>query len=104
MLSSCDGFSPKTFVYVIVSVVFYFMQIYQNVISLSRFHRNMGELTNQLYDLKVYTKHSIQSMETFLGLNKDLLSYTKFCEKVSEKKVVLEEIDRMLDSVEPFQV
>ena len=104
MLSSCDGFSPKTFGYVIVSVVFYFMQIYQNVISLSRFHRNMGELTNQLYDLKVYTKHSIQSMETFLGLNKDLLSYTKFCEKVHSHKVVLEEIDRMLDSVEPFQV
>lgn len=104
MLSSCDGFSPKTFGYIIVSVVFYFMQIYQNVVSLSRFHRNMQALTDQLCDIAVHTKHSIHSMTTYLGLNSGLSSYTGFCRKVQEHKDVLEEIDGMLGGVVPFQV
>ena len=59
MLTSCDGFSAKTFGYIIVSIILYFMQIYQNIVSLTRFHRNMKQINQQLLCIKNYLDYTI---------------------------------------------
>jgi hypothetical protein len=104
MLSSCDGLSAKTFGYIIVSIVFYFMQIYQNIVSLTRFHRNMKEINQQLFCIKNYLDHTILSMNTFLKINSKLNNYIDFCENMNNHMIVLEDIKQMLSNIEPFSL
>ena len=49
--------------YVLISVVFYFIQVYQNIMSCRKFFSNMKKIHEQLFTVRDYLKNTLKNME-----------------------------------------
>uniref|UniRef100_A0A6C0KXC6 DNA mismatch repair proteins mutS family domain-containing protein n=1 Tax=viral metagenome TaxID=1070528 RepID=A0A6C0KXC6_9ZZZZ len=90
-------------IYLILSAAFYLFTIYQNILSCMRFHNNMHKIHSQINDLKVYIKHSLASMKNYLNYSSSLKSYNEFNENVRNNIKVIEEIEKKLDKITPWE-
>jgi len=90
-------------IYLIFTIGLYLMQIYNNVNTCYRFFRNMTKINHQLCDMSKYLEHSILSMDTFVELNRDKISYSQFFIDVVTHRDRLVALRDMLIQVTPCE-
>ena len=98
-LVSMDQVSISSVGYLFFTIGLYFLQIYQNFISLLRFYRNLSLIKEQLYDIKEYVSYSIESMTNYIEINKNRCYYYEFCKDIYKNLIVLQDIKRELENI-----
>jgi hypothetical protein len=91
-------------IYIFVSVAFYFLQIYQNVVSCHRFYKNMFLIHNNIHKFSAYIEHSIQNILYVNSVASKLSSYQQFCEESTMHAQVLTALHSDIKNVMPFKV
>ena len=87
-------------VYILLSLFFYVMQIYQNIRSCIRFIVNMTTIHEQIFTMREYIHHTINIMNEFDDTCNEYESYDAFINDVRENMLVLEQLKTDLDLVE----
>ena len=76
-------------VYILVSMVFYVLQIYQNVRSCISFTRNMKHIHEQLFIIRNHITNTLEYMDNYETQTKDLESYEDFLANMKLHRYVL---------------
>jgi hypothetical protein len=91
-------------IYIIISIGFYILQIYQNIISCIKFYKNMKKIHYQLFIIRDYIDSTLVEMEHFNTSYKKLKSYKPFIDEMNEHMIILKYIQSDLREVEPNKV
>jgi DNA mismatch repair ATPase MutS len=91
-------------IYLILTSGFYIFTIYQNILACIRFHSNMKKMHTYINDLKIYLKHSIQSMDNYLNFSSSLKSYSEFNENIKKQKKIIEELKDKMNKISPWEL
>ena len=91
-------------IYIFVSIAFYFLQIYQNVVSCHRFYKNMFLIHNNIHKFSAYIEHSIRNISYVHSIASKLSSYQQFCEESAMHAHVLSALHSDIKTVMPFKV
>jgi len=89
--------------YLLVGLLFYLYQIYQNVLQCLRFYRNIHKINDQLYDMRSYLGQVIQNMDNFAKHHCRKPTYTLFCHDVQSHSLVLKEFYAELEPIQPVR-
>ena len=100
-LLSIENFSIDKLGYLIITLMFYFLQIYQNINSFFRFYRNLIKINKQLNAMKHFVNYSIQNMELFIQLHNYKKTYIPFCNHTQSHIYILKEIQNELLNIQP---
>lgn len=90
-------------IYIIMSVIFYFVQIYQNIMSCIRFYKNMFLIHKNLFLLRDYFQFTINQMNHILTLTQHLSTYSNFKRDLETHKCNIENLYNILTSIKPFK-
>ena len=102
-----DNFGSITWdkrIYILVSIAFYFLQIYQNVMSCHRFYKNMFLIHNNIHKFSAYIEHSIHNISYVNSIASKLSSYQQFCQESAMHAHVLTALHSDIKIVMPFKV
>ena len=86
-------------VYIIISLIFYIIQIYFNTSSCIRFFRNINYITDEIDILNSYFNHTINNIELLYYEIKDLPSYQKFTNNMIKHKEYIIEFNSYLETI-----
>ena len=89
-------------IYILVSVVFYVVQMYQNVVSCHRFYRNTFLVHEDLAAIRTYANETIRKMREFI--NHALTcgdTYAPFVSELDRNREQLERMVAALDRIDP---
>ena len=92
--------------YILMSVVFYFIQIYQNIMACIRFYNNIKLVHTHLHTINGYLTATGVNMAYMIQLIQTyhLSSYEPFREELSERYTLLSDVTRALTDISPFSV
>ena len=102
IMSMEGGMSPDKIAYVLLTIGFYGLQIYQNVTACMRFYRNVNRVNDYLFHMREYVNATIQKMETFVGMHRDKPTYSDFCNQTEQHCFVLRQFAEEISSINPF--
>ena len=88
-------------IYILVSVVFYFVQMYQNVVSCHRFYRNMFLVHDDLAAIRDYANQTIARMRKFAAHAQGSATYAQFVSDLNSNREQLERMVVALDRIDP---
>lgn len=91
-------------IYIIMSLFFYFFQIYQNILSCIKFYKNMTNIHEQIFTIKNYVKETINTMDMFEIQCKSLKTYKPFIIHMNEKREILKKIFDNFDCVSEYKI
>jgi DNA mismatch repair ATPase MutS len=92
--------------YILMSVVFYGIQIYQNIMACVRFYRNIKLVHTHIHTINGYLTATGVNMSYMIQLIQmhHLSTYEPFREELSERYILLENVTRALSDISPFSV
>ena len=92
--------------YIFVSIAFYFLQIYQNIVSCYRFYKNMFLIHNNIHKFSSYIRGSIENINYINSIieKENLTSYQAFREENVKHAQTLNELHEDIKNVMPFKV
>ena len=88
-------------IYILVSVVFYIVQMYQNVVSCHRFYRNMFLVHDDLAAIRAYANETIARMRKFAAYAQGNATYAQFVSDLNSNREHLENMIVALDRIDP---
>ena len=88
--------------YILLSIGFYFFQIYQNILTCIRFHTNLKLITNHFHEIKAYLNATIENYNSFLYLTQNLKSYRDFNEKIQINCEIFNNLKKSLDHIHNY--
>ena len=93
-------------IYIFVSIAFYLLQIYQNIVSCYRFYKNMFLIHNNIHKFARYIHGSIENITYINAIieNENLTSYQAFREENVKHARTLNELHENIKNVMPFKV
>ena len=91
-------------VYIIVSLVFYVFQIYQNVLSCYKFILNMTKIHLQLFKMRDYVSNTIDNIEQLETVCSNHKRYKLFVNDMNSNKKILQEFLTELKSVSALEI
>jgi len=93
-------------IYIMVSVGFYFLQIYQNIVSCFKFYRNMKKIHQQLFTIRDYLDKTLQHMTDYnqMYTKLKLTTYEPFINVMNEHSLRLLHFKNELDQIAPNKV
>jgi hypothetical protein len=91
-------------IYMFVSIAFYFLQIYQNIVSCHRFYKNMFLIHNNIHKFSSYIEHSICNIAYIHSITEKLSSYKQFREESAVHAQVLSALHSDIKTVMPFKL
>ena len=91
-------------IYVIMSVFFYFIQVYQNVMSCHRFYKNMILIHKNIFILNDYFRYTIRNMKHVIQMSHSLITYREFTNDLKAKVQHLEKLCIVFSKIKPFAV
>ncbi len=104
LFTQFDEVSWSQRLYILVSVFFYFMQIYQNVMACRRFYKNMYLIHDHIILVNTYLKATARNIRYVTSLTSSLHSYTAFREELMNRFKRISEVTAALDCITPFSV
>jgi ABC-type multidrug transport system fused ATPase/permease subunit len=102
-LLSMESFKAETVIYFLATFALYLLQMYQNTMQCIRFYKNTQSMNDSLCELKKFVSHSVVKMKLFLELNREKTKFKSFCEDIEKHCIVLEEIEKELVPINPFE-
>jgi len=105
-LTQFDTVSVEQKMYILMSVVFYVIQIYQNIMACVRFYRNIKLVHTHIHTINGYLTSTGVNMSYMIQLIQtyNLSTYEPFREELAEKYALLEGVTRALSDISPFSV
>ena len=91
-------------IYMVMSVSFYFIQIYQNIVSCNRFYKNMFIIHENICKLTQYIHHSTCQMKQLLQITLKFKSFSDFNRVCQTHLATLEGMHEMFRNVQPFKL
>ena len=93
-------------IYIFVSIAFYFLQIYQNIVSCYRFYKNMFLIHNNIHKFASYIRGSIENINYINSIieKENLTSYQAFREENVKNMQTLNELHENIKNIMPFKV
>ena len=106
ILNNFSEVSIEQKMYILMSVVFYVIQIYQNVMACIRFYNNIKLVHTHLHTINGYLTATGVNMSYMIQLIQTyhLSSYEPFREELSERYTLLNEVTNALTDISPFSV
>ena len=101
-LTSMQSLDFQNIAYMIFTFCMYIYQIYQNIVSCSRFYNNIQQINTHLYELSKYLEYSTHSMRTFMAIIENRPTYSDFRVELMNRYNSLLELQRELGTIEPF--
>ena len=92
--------------YILMSVIFYFIQIYQNIMACVRFYNNIKLVHTHIHTINGYLTATGVNMNYMIQLIQTyhLSTYEPFREELSERYRLLDEVTKALSDISPFSV
>ena len=81
--------SITTKIYLLVSLIFYIFQIYQNIINCTRFYKNIRFILDSLFLIKQYISSTINKFDNLLKYTKNYVNYNNFNKTIEYNKNIL---------------
>jgi len=94
----------STKIYLLISIVFYMFQTYQNVISCGKFYKNIKYIHNKLFELRDYITNSINKFKNLLKYTESLLTYDNFNKYLNENINVLNNYLINLNRIKEYNI
>ena len=91
-------------IYIIISVVFYVVQVYQNIVACQRFYKNMYLIHDNIFIINTYLTGTAQNLEYLIAQTKRLPSYAAFTADACNKLDRMRELCDALKTVSPFKI
>ena len=106
ILNNFGEVSIEQKIYILMSVVFYGIQIYQNVMACIRFYNNIKLVHTHIHTINGYLTATGVNMSYMIQLIQTyhLSSYEPFREELSERYTLLNEVTNALTDISPFSV
>jgi ABC-type multidrug transport system fused ATPase/permease subunit len=89
-------------VYLIMSIFFYFVQVYQNIMSCHRFYKNMILIHKNIFILNDYFRYTIRNMKHVIQMSNNLITYREFTTELKTKVQHLEKLCDAFSKIKPF--
>jgi len=101
-----DTVSIEQKMYILMSVVFYFIQIYQNIMACVRFYNNIKLVHTHIHTINGYLTATGVNMSYMIQLIQTyhLSTYEPFREELSKRYALLNEVTQALTDISPFSV
>ena len=99
LISEFGSVSWDKRIYLIMSTIFYFIQIAQNVITCRSFYNNLFKITNYLYTTRQYIDKTVENMDNLLKYTSNLPSYERFNNEINKNKSILLEYNKRLHCI-----
>lgn len=105
-LTQFDTVSIEQKMYIMMSVVFYFIQIYQNIMACVRFYNNIKLVHTHIHTINGYLTATGVNMSYMIQLIQTyhLSTYEPFREELAERYRLLEEVTAALTDISPFSL
>tara|TARA_Y100000741_G_scaffold164180_1_gene123895 strand:+ start:800 stop:2599 length:1800 start_codon:yes stop_codon:yes gene_type:complete len=94
----------STKIYLLISIIFYIFQTYQNVISCGKFYKNVKYIHNKLFELRDYITNSINKFNNLLKYTETLLTYDNFNKHLNENINVLNNYLIKLNKIKDYNI
>jgi hypothetical protein len=91
-------------VYLLMSIIFYIIQVYQNIMSCYRFYKNMILIHKNIFILRDYFTYTINNMSHILNITSNLKTYIDFRKELTRRKDILERLCDTFSSIKPFKM
>ena len=106
ILTNFSEVSIEQKLYILMSVVFYGIQIYQNVMACIRFYNNIKLVHTHIHTINGYLTATGVNMSYMIQLIQTyhLSSYESFREELSDRYTLLNEVTTALTDISPFSV
>ena len=88
-------------IYIIVSTVFYVLQVYQNIVACYKFYKNMEKIHHQLFIIRDYVDITLQHMNQYNKSYKKIKTYKPFIAVMNKHALTLQCMKDELIKVEP---
>ena len=88
-------------IYSIISIIFYFVQVYQNAQFCCRFKRNMLVIHNYIDLFKNYVTETIKQFTHFTSLSSMRKSFSRFNETIDQNRLIFIDFKKELDKITP---
>ena len=89
--------------YMIISIGFYFYQIYLNITSCLNFYNRMKIMHEYIFNIRYFINVCKDKMDEFLQKSKKLKTYKKFNDVIIYHKSQLENLEREIENITPFK-
>lgn len=93
----------SSFMYFLLSLGLYGMQVYQNINICMRFYNNINVINTHLYNMKQYLGTTINTMEKFVIMNQSLTTHNGFINDIDAHRRELHMLHTYLKSITPFK-
>jgi hypothetical protein len=105
-MTQFDSVSAEQKMYILMSVVFYVFQIYQNVMACVRFYRNIKLVHTHIHTINGYLTATGVNMSYMIQLIQTyhLSAYEPFREELTAKYNLLNQVTQALADISPFSV
>jgi energy-coupling factor transporter ATP-binding protein EcfA2 len=87
----------------IVTIMFYFFQIYSNIMSCISFYKNIHSVSSFLEKYRDHIKHSIENMSTLQSSIQKYKTYSLFYDEIENHKIKLTYLYNRLKIIYPFK-
>jgi hypothetical protein len=101
-MMNVNKYDFSTMIYLLFTLGFYCLQIYQNINACMRFYQNIKQVNTHLCNMKSYLGSTISSMQTFCDVNGNIPHYRDFCESTQQNCYLLQELLKLLQPIVPF--
>jgi DNA mismatch repair ATPase MutS len=91
-------------IYVLMSFIFYIIQVYQNIMSCYQFYKNMILIHKNIFILRDYFRYTSRNMEHIISITSSLETYTNFNADLVKNKDRLEKLCKLFDKIKPFKI
>jgi len=90
-------------IYLILSLGFYVLQVYQNVNTCIKFYKNITKIHFELFNMRDYLNNTINSIDNYLNYSNDLSTYKPFNEQLLYNKDILLKYKKNLDKITEYK-
>jgi hypothetical protein len=104
LFTEFSSVSMERKMYILMSVMFYIMQIYQNTMSCWRFYKNIYTIHDHLVMVREYLKQTAKKMESVLRCCNSLQYYTAFSGCLGAEMETVRSMCSELEVVQPFSL
>jgi len=91
-------------IYILMSFIFYVVQVYQNIMSCHRFYKNMILIHKNIFILRDYFTYTINNMSHILKITGNLNTYSEFRQELQHRKDKLETLCDTFSGIKPFKL
>ena len=104
ILNSTDNIDLNKIGYIIITIGMYLFQIYNNVVTCIRFHRNVKKINDQMIYLRDFLQNTYDTMDSFLLCNNSSKTYHSFFDDIRKYRNIIKLINEELSPITSFNI